>query len=411
MTVMSSPRAALLAAALLAVSAAASTDAAAQRGLPGRFEVVGRGAVGWTRTTDLAVFRGRNGRDYAYTGTFGLCARCVGNRMYAWDVTDPARPVLTDSVLVDARVVNDVAVSADGSLAVLTREHAESRRNGIVVLDLADPAHPKVRADYWETLTGGAHNVWIEGSHAYVVDQGSAEMAIIDLSNPDDPREVGRWGVPYAADRYLQDLAVRDGLAYLAYWDDGLAIVDVGAGIREGTPDRPKLVGQFRYRTEWRGGRYGNTAYAFPYTNRAGKKYVFVGDQILPQGADLNRKFDTGGYIHVLDVSEPRSPVEVATYEVSGAGVHNFWIAGDTLYVAAFGAGLRAVDVSGELRGSLRGREIAALSTADPQAFVRDLPFAWGAVPHNGLLFATDFNSGLWITRVVPAAPGAPGRP
>jgi hypothetical protein len=39
---------------------------------------------------------------------------CYGDRMYVWDVTEPERPVLTDSVMVDARVVNDVKVNARG---------------------------------------------------------------------------------------------------------------------------------------------------------------------------------------------------------------------------------------------------------------------------------------------------------
>ena len=372
-----------------------------------RFELVGRGPVTHTRTTGLAVFRGVDGRDYAYTGTFGLCTGCAAGRMFAWDVTDPAHPRLTDSVMVDAKRINGVAVNAAGTLAVLTRDGAESRRNGIVVLDLADPAHPKTAADYWETLTGGVNNVWIDGTYAYLVDQGTGEMAIIDLSMPTDPREVGRYSPELGVHRFLQDVSVKDGLAYLSYWDDGLIIVDVGNGMKEGTPRRPKFVSQYRYRTQWRGERYGNTAFAFPYTSRAGKKYVFVGDQILPPNADLNHRFETGGYVHVLDVSNPGAPREVAFYAAPASGVHSFWVENDTLYVAAWTGGLRAVDVSGELSGDLRGRELAAITTSDAQAAVRDFPFAWAAIPHNGLVFATDFNSGLWIARLVPASPTA----
>ncbi|HYJ78147.1 MAG TPA: hypothetical protein VEW03_00895 [Longimicrobiaceae bacterium] len=404
---------AAVAAALLAASASAASAQATLAQRPGRpgapaFEVVGRGAVR-TRTTDLAVFRGLDGRDYVYTGTFGACEGCAGNRMYVWDVTDPEHPVLTDSVMVDARAVNDVEVNAARTLAVLTREGAESRRNGIVLLDLAVPAHPKVMGEFWETLTGGAHNVAIDGNYAYVVDQGSAELSIVDLSDPADPREVGRWGVPYQPDRYLHDVAVKDGLAYLAYWDDGLVILDVGNGMKEGTPRRPRLVAQHRYRTEWRSNRYGNTAYAFPYTNRAGRRYVFVADHILPMGATLGRRFDSGGYVHVLDLSNPQVPMEVAAYDVPDAGVHSFWIENDTMYVGAWSGGLRAVDVSGDLRGNLRNREIAALPTADEHSAVRGFPFAWAARPHNGMVFVTDFNSGLWVTRLVPAPPRAPG--
>ena len=97
----------------------------------GRFEVVGRGPVSETHTSDLWVFQGVDGRDYAYTGTWGACEGCFGDRMYAWDVTDPANPILTDSVVVDAQVVNDVQVNAAGTLGVITREGVTSLRNGI----------------------------------------------------------------------------------------------------------------------------------------------------------------------------------------------------------------------------------------------------------------------------------------
>jgi hypothetical protein len=72
-------------------------------------------------------------------------------------------------------------------------------------------------------------------------------------------------------------------------------------------------------------------------------------------------------------------------------------------------AGLRVVDVSGRLEGDLRaqGREIAVLETIDENAFRRDRPFTWSPRLHNGLVFASDFNSGLWVTRLVLPGPGS----
>lgn len=394
----------------LAVGACAGTVEPPTAPLPdpsGAFEVVGRGPVAHTFTSDLWVFRGVDGRDYAYTGTWGTCTGCIGDRMYAWDVTDPANPVLTDSVVVDARVVNDVKVNEAGTIAVITREGASSRRNGIVILDLQDPAHPTIASEFWETLTGGVHNSYIDGDLVYAVHNGTADVHIIDISDPRAPEQIGRWGVPSHPEKYLHDVWVKDGIAYLSYWDDGLIIVDVGNGIRNGTPRSPTFISQIRYRYDVGGIPYGNTHVAFPYTNAAGNRYVFVGDEIFPPGFDVERPTTSpAGYIHVIDVNNIENPREVAFYRIPRAGPHNVWAEDDVLYVAYYNAGLRAVDISGTLRGDLGhgGREIAALATSDEQAYVQNRPFTWGAMPHQGLIFAADHTSGLWVARLIRGA-------
>jgi hypothetical protein len=371
---------------------------------PGRFEVVGRGPVTTTLTTALWVFRGVDGRDYAYTGTSSACTGCSGDRMYAWDVTDRANPVLTDSVMVDARLVNDVKVNAAGTIAVITREGAESRRNGIVLLDLQVPAHPVVITDYWETLTGGVHNTFIDGDLVYAVHNGTADMHVIDISNPADPVQIGRWGVPLHPAKYLHDVWVEDGLAFLSYYDDGLIIVDVGNGVRDGTPRNPQFVSQYRYRYEIQGREYGNTSMALPYTNAAGNRYVFVSDEIIPPGFDpLRPEMRPLGHVHVIDIRNIENPTEVAHFRVPMAGAKNMWAEDDVLYIGYYTAGLRAVDVSGSLRGDLgqQGRQIAALETTDGQALVENRPLTWGPQAYGDHVFASDYTSGLWITRLV----------
>jgi hypothetical protein len=379
---------------------------------PGYFEVVGRGPVSATHTADVVVFEGVDGRDYAYTTTWGGCRECFGDRMYAWDVTDPSSPVLTDSVLVDARVVNDVTVNADRTLGVITREQASGRRNGIVLLDLAVPAHPAILSEFTETVTGGVHTTFIDGHLVYAVHNGTADVHIIDISDPHEPRQVGRWGIARHPGKYLHDVWVEDGLAYLSYWDDGLVILDVGNGVAGGSPEEPVLVGQARYRYRWRGRQYGNTHTAVPYTNADGRRYVFVGDEILPDR--FNPATPTaGGYLHVFDVADITSPTEVAWYRLSDAGTHNFWIEDDVLYLAYYNAGLRALDVSGELVGDLleQGRELAALLTTDDDARHPGFPFAMTPMLHKGLVYTADFNSGLWITRLHRSGnPGAEER-
>jgi hypothetical protein len=354
-----------------------------------------------------------NGR-HAYLST-------VGDRVYALDITDPAAPVVTDSVLVDARHINDVMSTADGRWAVITRENASSRRNGIVILDLADPAHPKVASEYTETVTGGVHSAFVytqprHGTHVYLTDDATGSLRVIDLNDPLRPREIARWQTrPDQAGNYLHDLDVQDGLAYLAYWNDGLVILDVGNGMRGGSPTNPQLVSQLKYdldalyaRVEAEGGpgyiRGTHTAWRH-------KNYVFVGDEVFsatPQGVTvpglgLGR---ANGRLHVVDVSDIAQPRIVAWYEPRDGGVHNVWVAGDTLYLGDYQGGLRVLDISGELRGDLeaQGREVAWVHTGDANGQVPNAAMAWGAFYHKGLVWVNDMFSGLWAVKLEPRA-------
>jgi hypothetical protein len=293
-------------------------------------------------------------------------------------------------VQLDARRINDVKIHPNNRIGILTREGASSRRNGIVVLDLSSPAHPKIISEFTETVTGGVHNVWIDGANnlVYACHNGTRDVRIIDISDPRAPREVGRWGLPNE-DRSLHDVIVQDGYAYLSYWNDGLVMLDVGAGTHGGSPQQPAFVSRFQYPG-------GQTHTAFRHG-----KYLFVGDEIFPSDWNADRPIEARGYVHVVDYSDPEKPVEVARYEVPEAGAHNFWVEDDVLYVGYYQAGLRVLDISGELRGDLysQGREMGVLSTSSPDAITPNWSMTWGAQPFKGNIITSDLNSGLWLAK------------
>jgi hypothetical protein len=363
-----------------------------------------------------------NGRN-AYLST-------IGDRVYALDISDPSNVRVTDSVVVDARVINDVMSTADGRWAVVTREGASGRRNGIVVLSLEDPAHPRVVSEYTETVSGGVHSTYVytqprHGTHVYLTDDATGSMRVIDLNDPANPREVARWQTSRPeAGRVLHDIDVWDGLAYLSYWNDGLVILDVGNGMRSGSPTSPQLVAQFKYdlnqlyrNVEAEGGpgfiRGTHTA----WRDRQ-RPLVYVGDEVFsarPQGI-LMPGMGLGkanGRLQVVDVSDIANPRAVAWYEPPDGGTHNVWVAGDTLYLGDYQGGLRVLDVSGEMRGDLmaQDREIAHVHTGDARGFVPNAAMAWGAFYHNGLVWVNDVFSGLWAVRVEPRLDAARPQP
>lgn len=346
-------------------------------------------------TTDLWVFEGLDGRDYVYTGTYH------GNLMYAWDVTDPASPVIVDSLQFDGRRVNDVKINDRRTLAVVTSEHASDRRNGVTVLDISRPDRPRKLSHYTEGLTGGVHNTWIVGDLVYAVHYGTRAVHIIDISDPAAPREVGRWQLPND-DRFLHDVTVLDGYAYLSYWNDGVVILDVGAGTHGGTPTDPALVSQYAYSYRLGAETYANTHHAIRYGD-----YVFTGDEIFGCAECVN---GPRGYIHVIDVSDIDRPRKVGWYRVPEAGSHNLWAEDDKLYIGYYQAGLRILDISGELRGDLyrQGREIAAFMTEDGSGSQPYSTDTWGAQPYKGRIYASDGASGLWIVELEDDPPLVP---
>lgn len=378
-----------------------------RNGQSGSFQVVGNVDAGPRLASDIWVHGG-----VAYTGTWRWVTvgqtQLFGDRMYVWDIGQPASPVRVDSVIVDARTVNDVKIRADGQLAVITHEISNDGLNGITFLDTTDPLHPTVIGRYTQNLGTGVHNVWIDGNVLYVVrDNIGAGLLVLDISDPSAPVEVSRH---FVGQSFLHDVYVRNGLAFLSQWDDGLVILDVGNGVAGGSPSNPVEVG--RARTAG-----GNTHNAW-YWPQA--EVVFVGEEV-----------DSGappGAMHVLDVSDMSDPREAATYYIGSWTPHNFWLdeTREILYMAWYGDGLRALDVSGELLGELsrQGREIAttryggvASSIMSPGAggAAADMPDpsksgfglmsapgdtrTWAPQLHNGLIYLSDINRGVWVLR------------
>jgi uncharacterized protein YjdB len=342
----------------------------------------------------------------------------ISDKVYLFDVADPAHPQTADPLKVDARLVNDVSVTPDGKIGVITREGASSRKNGIVFLDTSDPLHPKVLSEYTATVTGGVHSAYVNTHYVYLTDDATGSLRVIDFADVKNPKEAARWQVESTgqmrvpvpqeegggftmAGRYLHDVQVVDGLAYLAYWRDGAIILDVGNGIKGGTPEHPQFVSNYRFNYDE---LYGSGWLAGSHAIYRYKNYVFVGDEVFPASFDIasRNRIPVRGIAHVLDVSDLAHPREVATYSVPEGGAHNIWVFDDVLYMGYYNGGARVLDVSGELRGELynQGREIAHFWSADPQGYRPNLPFAWGAFPYKGLIYVNDVHAGLWIIKL-----------
>jgi hypothetical protein len=381
------------------------------RGVRRPLTVVGR--LPRTRFNTEEVWLHPNGQ-VAYLGSGG-----GGDVLYAIDISNPAAPAVTDSIVANTRRVNDVMTTPDGKYLVFTREGAADRRNGVVFASLEDPRHPKVISEFTRGVSAGVHSSFIykdprHGQHVFLTNDGTGALHVVNIDDPANPREVAQWKTENRPDagRTLHDIDVQDGLLYGSWWNDGLVILDVGNGIKGGSPSNPVMVAQYKYDlnalyrdVEASGGsgfiRGTHTAWRH-------RNYVFIADEVFPSNGVRGAKDAAAGRaygrLQVIDVSDLEKPKSVAWYEPEFGGVHNVWVAGDSLYMGAYNAGFRVFDVSGELKGDLRaqGREIGHLNTADMDGRTRNSAMTWGVVVRDGLAYVNDMNNGLWIVRIEP---------
>ena len=382
---------------------ASATVAVVARNVRKDVEIVGQGPVRDRYTSDLWVWEGIDGRDYAVTGTWG-----ADGHAYFWDVTDPSAMALIDTVRVDARTVNDVKVSEDGKFCVISREGASNRKNGLVILDVSDPQNGvQVIARYDDQLTGGVHNVFIAEEHIYALSAGR-RFDILNAEDPENPYRVGRFELDTPG-HSIHDVWVVDGIAYTSNWDDGIVAVDVGGGGQGGAPNNPVLLGSAPHPSGW------NHA-AYPYRSQSTGKFLMIGgDEAFPYQTmgEEGTPDRAAGWIHIFEWDEWEEAREVARYQVPEAGTHNLWVEDDILYIGYYNGGLRVVDISGELRGDLyrQGREIAVFRPQDPESFIPNAPMVWGPQPYKDHIFVADHHSGLWAVKLVDPEPVNLGEP
>ncbi len=364
--------------------------------------VTGRGSVNARYSAEVWA-RG----NFAYTTTWGARGnpQVPGNAIFIWDVR--GAPQLVDSVIVPSvragtsvRTLGDVQVSDDGKLLVVPTELGPG---SVEIYDLTDPVKPQSVARFTSpNITRGVHTCEVQRVngrlYAFLSVNSSAthpsRLMIVDLSNPAEPTEVmfRDMGNPF-----IHDVFVRNGLLFTALWNDGMVIWDIGGGGKGGSLQNPIEVGRLVTKN---GEAHNIWWFHDPVT--AQKKYVFVGEE--GPGALLS---SAAGDIHVVDISNPATPREVAFFSVPGAGTHNFSVdeARGYLYAAYYNGGIQVLDVRGDLgsctaaqkdadgRCNLRlMNRLAATGLLDQNASA----YVWGVMFLGSAVYASDMNNGIW---------------
>lgn len=288
------------------------------------------------------------------------------------DVADPEHPRLV-AQLPRPPGTHSHKVQVLGDLLLVNHERnrfesdPRSWSAGMAIYDVATPSRPR-QVGFFPTPGTGVHRMtYWEPPYAYVsgTDEGFTGriLRIVDLSDPANPTEVGRWWFPGqnqstqlgaagepppnldpGRDVGLHHALPRGDRLYAGWWDAGLVILDIS------DKERPSLVSHLEFGADSR-----NTHSACPLPGR---------DVLVVTDEQLTRYIGTQRHVRVVDVADDTRPKVLATFPVPAAagdhhrrgirfGPHNVHeprpgslIDPDTVYLTYFAGGLRAYDVS-----------------------------------------------------------------
>lgn len=288
--------------------------------------------------------------------------------------------------------------------------------SGLRVYDISRPGTPREIA-FMPTEGVGPHRIWyVGGRHAYLSVHfpqfADHVLAIVDMEDPTRPQVAAKWWLPGMwtgggekpswpqGKRYaLHHALVAGNLAYGAWRDGGLTILDVG------DPSKPTLVCHRNWDPPFGGGTHS----PLPLPER---NLLVVADEA--NFADCSKGLR---HIWVFDVRVPSNPVSIATLPVpeeadycakgGNFGPHNLWEnrpgafqSSRIVFATYHNAGVRAYDIG----DPFRPREVGYFVPPDPARMFdprpnrpRVIQSADCFVDAMGLMYLTDSNAGLNI--------------
>ncbi|WP_226005734.1 PKD domain-containing protein [Natrinema salinisoli] len=243
------------------------------------------------------------------------------------DISDPAAPsVIAERTDTGLSGVMDVKEDGD-RVIVVGPGNSTGSVNGMGLYDVSDPSNPTSLA--FHDTDFAIHNAYLTEDVAYLIDNGSAEVVMIDVSG-DDPSEINRWGLSGAST--LHDLWIQDGIAYLCYWDDGTVMLDVS------DPNNPSQIGTVRDGSS----RSGNNDHYVTLDADAsicaiGKEQIGSRSHLGVELWDVSDKTDTQFLAEIDPPSQPSGGERTS---------HNLDIVGDYVYTSWYEGGIRVHDIS-----------------------------------------------------------------
>jgi hypothetical protein len=299
--------------------------------------------------------------------------------------------------------------------------------DGVLVWDAKDPISP-IPLGQWKSNASGTHrNFYNGGRYAYLTATQPGYrghfLVIVDLKDPKFPREASRWSLPEQNLKstekptregyYLHGPAhVENGRAYLPYGIGGAIILDVS------DPTQPREIGRLKMPEN-----LGSSQGVHTFLPLKSRGLAVISSEAHEERCRADPGETYAAMVDILDEKNPKvmslfpspKPPEDAPYKSycdrpGRAGPHNqhhnngeaHLFASDHLtYIASFSAGLRLYDTS----DPKQVQEIGYFVPPDPTRRLGPLPTGLVTqtedvlVDARGYAYITDKNQGLYVVK------------
>lgn len=245
-------------------------------------------------------------RDPSPASTVALSGQLLfvgtGTGLRVYDISIPESPI----EIADTQSSSSSWPTCGGGVGLAIEDdlvYALCNHWDLALWDVSDPQAP-VHLSTFNTSTY-PKAVAAEGDFAYVLDDYSL-LRVIDVTAPDAPHQVGLFDMWSAT-----DIAVSDGLVYVACGTEGLRIIDVS------TPSEPIEVGLVA-------------------TSDSVGRVALAGDLAFVTGGSYANPYGTLG---VIDISQTSEATEICSVETPGSSL-DVEVSGGRIFLAQGNRGL-----------------------------------------------------------------------
>ncbi len=316
-----------------------------------------------TQASDIWGWVDSEGNEYAIVG--------LNNGTSIVDVTDPANPVEVFFEPGTSSIWRDIKTY--GCHAYVTTE----AREGLLIIDLSTlPNDTNLKTTYWTppgTINGdklSAHNIFIDEfgtCYLFGANKGNKGALMLDLSNPEQPVEIGKADAWYAHDGVAKNNILYLGNVYAGH----LSIFDVS------DKSTPVLLGV----------KTTPNSFSHNVWFSDDQNYLYNTDEV------------SGAYIVEYDISDPSDIKEtdrIRTTLADNVIPHNTHFINDYLVTSYYRDGVIIHDVSN--KGNMV--EVARYDTS-PSFSGNGFNGCWGVYPFlpSGNIIASDIENGLHVLK------------